>query len=178
MLSIPEVANNQVWYKQPPFYRWKDSHSTLIEISLPIILHLHFAWPEFLHSLRQVVCTSFRNSPFCSYDFYLKHSIQSRWASLESHVTTPARDHSRGTSNLPPLHAPMLTSCPLCANYINLIIVKLLYCCTTANQVFTYSLYANCINLITAVAIYIRYSCAYLVCVNYINLITTTPLNY
>ena len=28
-------------------FGWNDSHRTLIEISLPIILHLHFMWPEF-----------------------------------------------------------------------------------------------------------------------------------
>ena len=66
---------------------WKDSHSTSIEISLPIILHLYFMWSAFLYSLKKFVCIPFRNL-----DFYLrdldqsKHFIQSRWASLEEHM--------------------------------------------------------------------------------------------
>ena len=48
--------------------------------------------PPCIPSLRKVICTPFRNSHFCSRDLYLRHSIQSRWASLESHVTKPARD--------------------------------------------------------------------------------------
>ena len=42
--------------------------------------------PLYLHPLRKVVCTPFRNLHFCSRDLYLKHSIQSRWAFLELHV--------------------------------------------------------------------------------------------
>ena len=34
---------------------WDDSYRTLLEISLPIILYLHFTWPKFLDSLR--ICT-------------------------------------------------------------------------------------------------------------------------
>ena len=34
------------------------------------------------------------------HDLYLRHSIQSRWASLESHETKPARDQSRDTNDL------------------------------------------------------------------------------
>ena len=42
------------WWIQSRVYlvigvlRWKDFHSNLIEISLPIFLYLHFTWSEFL----------------------------------------------------------------------------------------------------------------------------------
>ena len=49
-------------------------------------------WPEFLHFLRKVVCTLFRNLHFYSRDLYLRHFIQSRWASLELQVTKLACD--------------------------------------------------------------------------------------
>ena len=69
---------------------WKNSHSTLIEISLPIILYLYFTWPEFL-PISILWERSFAHllgiCIFCSRDLYLRHSIRSRWASLESHVT-------------------------------------------------------------------------------------------
>ena len=47
---------------------WKDSYSTLIEISLPIILYLFYTWSAILHSPRKVVCTLFQNLHFYSRD--------------------------------------------------------------------------------------------------------------
>ena len=68
--------------------------------------------PSCIPSLRKVVCTPFRNSHFCSYDLYLRHSIQSHWASLESHVTKPARNQV--WYKRPPFYKSYLRQYSLC----------------------------------------------------------------
>ena len=51
-------------------------------------------WPEFFHFLRKVICTPFKNSHFYSRGLYLRHFIQSRWASSESHMTKLVYDQA------------------------------------------------------------------------------------
>ena len=68
---------------------WKNSHSTLIKISLPIILYLHFTWLKFLYSLRKVICIPLQEFTLSftwplnwASSIYAEHPWSSTWPSL------------------------------------------------------------------------------------------------